>query len=292
MSLAVPPEAGVQRPSVDLRWIAGIAQRRWRLIVAIPVVALIATYGVLAMVPSLYKSTVEVLLFDPHTQLDLDSAVQKRVSPFDVDNTAMNTEIQVIKSKAVELRVAKELDLGDDPEFQRHSRVSVWLNRLWLSGLSRFGGSSQSAADPDKAGAERVDEAAEALRRQIEVERVQLSYVLKIGVISQDPVKAQRLATTVANEYLGIEREARQQALQSAATWLKSRLGELQSRLLEAGESIEKLKAKGGLSDGDVSEQRLSDLNSQLIAVRAEIAEKRARLDQVRRLSAGGGEEI
>jgi polysaccharide biosynthesis transport protein len=285
MNLVMPPEEGVQRPLIDLRSIGGMAQRRWKLIVATPVLALIGAYGVLSMVPSLYKSTVEVLLFDPQIQPDLDNGGQKRVSPFDVDNTAINTEIQVIKSKAVELRVAKELDLGDDPEFQPYSRLSRWLKWLGLSGLI-------SAGDPSQFGsAELVDGAAEALRRQIEVERVGFSYVLAIGATSQDPVKAQRLATTVANEYVAIEREARQDALQSAATWLRSRLDDLQSRVSEAETSIEKLRAKGGSSDtgaiGNFSEQ---DLNSQLTLARAEVAEKRARLEQVRRLSEGTGE--
>jgi polysaccharide biosynthesis transport protein len=287
MSLVVPPEEGAQRPSIDLRWIAGIARRRWKLIVAIPAVALIATYAVLTLVPSVYKSTVEVILVDPQIQADVDDAVQKRASPF--DSAVMATDILVIKSKAVALRVAKELDLGDDPEFQPHSRVSAWLERLGLSGLSRFGEPSQSAADPGKASAERTDAAAEALRSRIDAERVQFSYVFTIGATSQNPATAQHLATTVAKEYVAFEQEARQDALQSAATWLRSRLDDLQSRVLEAEASIEKLKAQGGLGDTG-AEQRISDLDSQLVLVRTEVAEKRARLDQVRRLSQGGGE--
>jgi succinoglycan biosynthesis transport protein ExoP len=94
----------------------------------------------------------------------------------------------------------------------------------------------------------------------------------------------------VANEYVAVERDARQDALQSAATWLRSRLDDVQSRFSETEASIEKLKGKEGLGDTRAGEPGVSDLNNQLTLVRAEVAEKRARLDQVRRLSQGGGE--
>ena len=49
--------------------------RHWKLIVAIPLFASTATYGALKIVPSSYKSTVEILIFDPQRQID--AAVQK-----------------------------------------------------------------------------------------------------------------------------------------------------------------------------------------------------------------------
>src|SRR5260370_3138927 len=44
--------------------------RHWKLIVAISLFASTATYGALKIVPSSYKSTVEILLFDPQRQID------------------------------------------------------------------------------------------------------------------------------------------------------------------------------------------------------------------------------
>ena len=70
--------------------------------------------------PSRYKSTVEILVYDPQQQID--ATVQKPISPF-VDalgNDAINTEINILKSKSVALRVASELGLDTDPEFQSH----------------------------------------------------------------------------------------------------------------------------------------------------------------------------
>ena len=278
-----------QVPQLNLLSVFLAVLRRWKLIIAILLLALLATYGLLRVVPSLYQSTVEILIFDPQRQMD--DAVQKRVSPFIdiVDNVAMTTEIEVIKSKSVALRVATELGLDKDPEFQPRSRLSVLTERLGLPHLHWFDEAPQSAGDPDKMSAQRMDWAAEALGQKLKVERVGLTYILSISVASQDPVKAQRLAATIADDYLASQREARQDALQRVATWLKGRVDDLQSRVLETEASIEKLKAESGLTDTTVSDQQIAQLNTQLMAVRGEVADKQAQLEQTRRLTESNG---
>ena len=116
---------GEQAPSIDLFAILAAALRRWKLIITIALVALIATYGVLRFVPSRYRSTVEILVYDPQQQIN--AAVQKPISPFvdAVGNDAMNTEIKILRSKSVALRVASELGLDKDPEFQPGNLIFV-----------------------------------------------------------------------------------------------------------------------------------------------------------------------
>ena len=110
---------GAQAPSTDLVAILRGVLRRWKLVAAITLSVSIATYGVVKLiVPSRYKSTVEILVYDPQQQID--ATVQKPISPF-VDalgNDAITTEINILKSKSVALRVASELGLDTDPEFQ------------------------------------------------------------------------------------------------------------------------------------------------------------------------------
>ncbi len=288
---------------MDLRSILAAVLRRRKLVTTIPLLALILTYGVMKIVPSLYKSTTEILIFDPQRQID--EAVQKRISPFvdAVDAVAMNTEIGVIQSKSLALRVAKELSLDKDEELQSQSSVSLWMDRLGLSGalqtlVERIGLSppSWSESSPHPAGVAdelRLERTAEVLRRNLQVERVLFSYILAITVTSQDPVKAQRLAATFADDYLAAQREARQDALQRVASWLKGRVDVLQSRVLETEASIEKLKADSGLTDAGANngtDQQIADLNTQLNLARSEVTEKRVRLEQARRLIENNGE--
>ena len=112
------------------------------------------------------------------------------------------------------------------------------------------------------------------------------SDIIFVSTTSRDPIKAQRLASTIANDYLASQREARQEALDHVATWLKGRVDNLQSRVLETEASIEKLKVESGIRDAANSikskSSRFADLNTQLMTAREEVNDKRARLEQAR----------
>src|SRR3984893_697543 len=279
---------GAPTPSIDLFAILAAVLRRWKLITAITLCTLITTYGVLKLVPSLYKSTVEILVFDPQRQID--AAVQKPLSPFvdAVGYDAMSTEINVIKSKSVALRVARELGLDSDPDFQPHNRLAELAEWLGFPGLGRVDNNSaqsQSIGGTEEEKAERLDQAADALRGRLQVWPE--SYVIFVSTTSENPIKAQRLASTIAADYLASQREARQEALERVVTWLKGRVDDLQSRVLETESSIEKLKAEIGIRDtgsNNVSERQIGELSTQLMTARAEVEEKHARLEQARRV--------
>src|ERR1700743_2920809 len=72
--------AGAQPPSIDFLAIILGVLRRWKLIAAVTLVTLVATYGALKVIPSRYKSSVEILVYDP--QQEINTAVQKPISPF------------------------------------------------------------------------------------------------------------------------------------------------------------------------------------------------------------------
>ncbi|MBV8506160.1 MAG: polysaccharide biosynthesis tyrosine autokinase [Alphaproteobacteria bacterium] len=283
---------GAPPPSIDLFAILAAVLRRWKLIAAITLSASVATYGVVKLLPSTYKSTVEILVYDPQRQID--AAVQKPISPFVdvVGYDAMSTEINIIKSKSVALRVAKELGLDRDPEFQPQSRLAELAERLGFPGLNQADkNSAQTIGVTEDENAERLDQAADALLGKLQVWPE--SYIIFVSTTSQNPITAQRLASTIANDYLASQREARQEALKRVATWLKGRVDDLQSRVLETESSIEKLKAESGIRDtgvNDVSEQQIGELNTQLMTARAEVDEKRAGLEQARRVIDANGD--
>jgi len=300
-----------QAPSIDFFAILAAVLRRWKLVTAITLSVLIATYGVLKLVPVVYKSTVEILVYDPQRQID--ATVQKPISLFvdAVGNDAMNTEINVLKSKSVALRVVRELGLDTDPEFQFHDlRIGDLVDRLRIADLAKrlgiadlgerlgFPGlgqvsdnSAETTGDTEER-AEKLDGAADALLKRLDI--WQESYIIFVSTTSRDPIKAQRLASTIANDYLAIQREARQESLEHVATWLKGRVDDLQSHVLETESSIEKLKVESGIRDDteldNVREQQIGGLNTQLMSAREEVNDKRARLEQARHaIESNGG---
>jgi polysaccharide biosynthesis transport protein len=189
------------------------------------------------------------------------------------------------------LRVVKELKLDQDPEFQPQSRWSWIAQRLGLARRGRPG--ADGAGDADEGVSGRLDRAADVLLARLEVETVPISYILSITVTSQDPVKAQRIARTLANDYLASQREAREEAVQRVANWLKGRVDDLQSRVLQTEAAIERLKSEHGIEDTaslNLSDQQIIGLNAQLVTVRAEVATKKAQLDEARHIIEVGGD--
>ena len=308
---------GPQAPSTDVFAILRGVLRRWKLVTAITLCTMIATYGVVKLVvPKRYKSTVEILVFDPQQQID--ATVQKPISPFvdAVGNDAINTEINILRSKAVALRVATELGLDTDPDFQppkfrighlaQHlGSVAQWLGlpdlaeRLGIPALAerlgvpalaewlRFANwgqgddDSPKTADAKEEKAEKLDRAADDLIKRLDI--WQDSYIIFVSATSEDPVKAQRLASSIAKDYLASQREARQEALEHVAVWLKGRIDNLKSRISETEASMEEWTAKSGIHDTEsdkVREQQIRDLNTQLMTAREEVSDKSAHLDQ------------
>jgi capsular exopolysaccharide synthesis family protein len=320
---AVPIEytedvGGAQVPSIDLLAILRAVLRRWKLVAAITLSVSIATYGVVKLiVPSRYKSTVEILVYDPQQQID--TAVQKPISPF-VDALgyeAINTEINILKSKSVALRVANELGLDTDPEFQspgfrighlakrlgivakrlgipdlaERFGIADLAERLGLAGLGRADDNSEQTISATEEKAAKLDRAADDLIKRLDI--YQDSYIIFVSATAREPIMAQRLASTIANDYLASQREARQEALDHVAAWLKGRIDNLRSRVLETEASIEKLKVESGVPDSEfdkVKEQQMRDLNTQLMTARAEVNTKSAHLQQARHLIDANGD--
>jgi polysaccharide biosynthesis transport protein len=300
---------GAQASSIDLFAILRAVLRRWKFVAAITLSVLIVTYGVVKLVvPSQYKSTVEILVFDPQQQID--STIQKPISPFVdyLNNDAISTEINILKSKSVALRVAGELGLDTDPEFQSHDLqighlakqvgiiakelgIAGLAERLGLASLARAYYRSEQTVSATEAKTEKLDRAAEELIKRLDIS--QDSYVISVSAMARDPIKAQRLASTIANDYLASQLEVRQDALDHVAAWLKGHIDNLQSRVLETEASIEKLKAESGIRDSEsdkVKEEQIRSLNAQLMAAREEVSDKRARFEQARHVIDSNGD--
>ena len=223
-----------QGPPLNIGALVGAALRRWKLIGSVWVAVLALAYAGLKLIPSQYVSTVEILVYDPAQQLD--SQVQKPVSPFidNLGNDAMDTEISVITSQSITLRVVKQLGLDHDADFQRPDNPVAALI-AWL-GLDRQPITPQEL---------RV-ETAEALGDRLHVTAD--NYVIRIEAAAQTPVLAQKIAQAVAADYLDSEQQARQDALERVQRWLGARLDEIEQQSDKTGAAIAKLKSNNQLN--------------------------------------------
>jgi succinoglycan biosynthesis transport protein ExoP len=162
-----------------------------------------------------------------------------------------------------------------------------------VPGVEEKGEPTKSAAD-DADASDRVGASVAALARAVTAKRVGEADVISVSVTSADPVRAARLANAVAEAYLVDPLYARLDAGLRESAWLNQRLPELRDRLRESEEAVVAFRAEHNLVDGGqnvtLNQDQMAQLNARLVAARADVAEKKAKVDLLERLEARGGD--
>ena len=113
---------------------------------------------------------------------------------------------------------------------------------------------------------------------------VDKSRVIVIEFQSRDPELAARVANSIAEGYLVLQQNARQEQAKSASLWLSGEIDNLRKKVAEAESRVEDFRSKSSLFVGTnnttLSNQQMGELNTQLNNARAlkSDAESKARL--------------
>ena len=131
------------------------------------------------------------------------------------------------------------------------------------------------------------------LQSALDAERVGRSFVIDVSLSANDPELAGAITRAYADAYLSDHLNANFDATQRATVWLQGRLGELRDSSQAAALEVEKFRAENGLTAARgelMSDQQLSDLNSQLIVAQADTANALARYTQYKSIIDSGPE--
>jgi len=257
--------------------VADVLRRQWPIIAACTgaSLALVVVYLVLAQ--PMYTANARIMMDTRQTQvLDKDSNANSAL----IDTGYVDSQVEVINSDDLILSVVRRLKLTEDPEFNGSNPglLSIVLGKV----MSLFG-----SGEP--ASQERLEHAVvEAVQKSLRTERVLTTYVLSLNYRSRSPEKAAKIVNAIANAYLVGALEAKYQSTKRATEWLQQRSIELSEQATASDRAVQTFKAEHnivGTSRGLMSEQQLSDLNTQLVQARASTAEAKARLDRITAIS-------
>ncbi|WP_137389847.1 GumC family protein [Rhodoligotrophos defluvii] len=276
----------VEDTEIDLREIGRALLRRWRLIVGTVAVgfALVTLY--LLVATPLYTATASILI-DTRSKNIVDA--EAVLAGLSADTSAIDSQVELIKSPTAALRVADKLRLDRDPDFAPGEGSSFWSSITGLFAAEEAEPSPSQTTSSDGLSTERAALASTVLAG-LDVQRQGRTYVLTISYTAKSPEKAARIANAFASEYLVDQLEARFQATKLATDWLNDRLAALRTTVQASENAVELYKQQNNLvSTGgqDLYEQQLGQLNEQLVLARADVAEKKARLDSVEQLLQG-----
>jgi exopolysaccharide transport family protein len=287
LSVAEPDEVEIDIGEI----FQALRRRRWALggcVLLITSVVLLVTF----QLTPLYTATAEVLIdLRDHNVVDLDSVL----SGLSSDASTIESQIQVIRSHSLAIRVIETLHLDRDPEFNQALREPGMgaVLQAWLRGLAP--GEAEETSEEERLALEQT-RLIEALSEARSVSRVgRSSYVISIAFTSERAAKASQMANTLAEFYLVEQLEAKFDATERATDWLKERLGALAAELEKSERLVEAYRSEHGLVNSrgtTVDEQQLVEINTQVILARADLAEKRARFRHVTELlDSGSGVE-
>jgi uncharacterized protein involved in exopolysaccharide biosynthesis len=263
--------------TVELSELRDILVHRRLLIVGTAAVLTLVALVYCLFAQSLYSSTSQIII-DPRDRQVVSNDVNPSSLAPDGGITQVESQVSVAESTGVLMRAIQATDLTRDPEF--NSRGTIGRLIRYLEGLP------ETPAPEDQA-AQTID----ALRRATVVKRADKVLVLDVTVTARSADKAALLANAIATAYLEDQSEARSQAARQASGGLTARLAEQRQQVQDAENAIERYKSENNMvmtAGTLVSDQVLTDLNSQLANARNATSALKARVDQFGQRANGG----
>ncbi|AWN54349.1 exopolysaccharide transport family protein [Methylobacterium sp. 17Sr1-1] len=275
-------EEGREPWFLDPREILRTVRLRW-LTVLLPVALCLALAAAWTHLnPPQYAASTQILI-DPRGLQVVKDGLTPPDQASDASLLLVDSQLRVLTSDDVLGRAVDRFDLVRDPEFQGRETLLGAIKGL----IARFTGRTEPPAEPRLT-------ALRILRDRVGARRLERSFVLELGVTSEDREKAARLARGIAETYLARDAATRSDTTRRAGEAIEGRLAELREALRQAEDKAQGFRTKRGLVGTRtqlVSEQQLTQLSEQLGAARARALEAGARLRQVEAVLAGGRSE-
>jgi succinoglycan biosynthesis transport protein ExoP len=251
-------------------------------ILAVTLVAAVGSFLAVNMITPRYKSEARVLIENRETaysQPQNDRAPDRDRTL--VDAEAVQSQVQLALSRDLARKIVNELKFVERPEFNPASSGSIFGTILSLTGLSRP--ASQRSLE------ERI---LDRYFERLTVYQVDRSRVIAIEFQSQDPEFAARVANAVAQGYVLLQQQAKQEAIRQANQWLSVEIDRLRTRVAEAESRVEEFRAKSNLylgpNNNPLSAQQLGELNTQLSAARTRKADAETKARIIREILRSG----
>jgi polysaccharide biosynthesis transport protein len=258
---------------LDLRVLGQALMRRRNWIIVPTVLALVASLTAVNMVTPRFKSEARILI-DGRENVFLRPSGERNDERSALDPEAVTSQVQLVQSRDLAREIIRKNKLAELPEFDPVLRgFSPIRSLLALVGIGR----DPFSLTPE----ERV---LEAYYERFTAYAVDKSRVIVVDFQSRDPELAARVANSIAEGYLVLQQDARQDQAKAAVQFLSSRLDELRKEVSQAESRVEDFRSKSSLFVGTnnttLSNQQMGELNTALNTARAlkADAETKARL--------------
>lgn len=287
----MPPElswaAERERNVVATVW-AAARRRKWLILTVTLLVFTLGFVALLSLPPS-YRASGTVLLEGPKAAAFPRPGTTPSTPPA---QEMLADELEVLRSQDLLRRVAVNLDLTSDPDYNPLLRPSRLLP-VAKSVTGFLGGWSEGPMHRFLAllGLYREDEdsldaTVRTLANNVGIGPIGRSRAVEITATAREPERAAAIVNGVAQVYLTMRTELRAAELRSIGEWMDSELSALRARTNASARAVAEFRASNGVVSGlsrtdlnaNLVHQEVSEVASQLTALRLRRSELRARL--------------
>ena len=262
---------------IDLGGVSAALGRRKRLILGVMLGATAAAILFVVSVKPRYMAELRVLVENQESYFTSAAPEGARAESVDaLDETAINSQIQILTSRDLARKAVQALHLQGNPEFDPAAGSLSPVKRL----LALFGIARSPADEPigDRLLSNFID--------HLTVMSPSKSRVLQVEFSSHDPDLAARAANMVADLYIEMKSQAKREEAHQAAQSLKPLIASLEDKVSEADARTEVFRAQTGLYEGvgkaTVPTQQLGEIATKLADARAAQSDALAKAQTLR----------
>ncbi|GGE38217.1 hypothetical protein GCM10011360_27520 [Primorskyibacter flagellatus] len=247
--------------------IANLIATIWRgklIVIGVALLALIVGF--------VYAYFIAVPVYTAHATIALESRqeqivdIESVVTGLSSEQSSLNTEVEVLRSRGLIGDLVDDLNLTEDPEFNPALIPPPRFSLSRLVALIRPG-------DGDEPDAEAVrDDVVDNVTEVISASNVRQTFVFRISVVTRDRRKSAQMANRLAELYIDDQVDVKFQRTEKATEWLSDRVSELRIQLEDAETALKSFSTSTDL----ISPEGLFAMNRQI----KELRDRRSGLEE------------
>ncbi|AOE83150.1 GumC family protein [Pseudomonas sp. TCU-HL1] len=272
--------------------------RKWSILTLVAVVTMAAILAVLAITP-IYRAAATLMIEEKTAKV---VSIEQVYGLEGAGSEYLQTQFELLKSRALAERVVRQLNLTTHPEFDPRQQPEPLIDIGGLLAHLDFNkvvpvtlpGDLEDEQDPTEA--QIFDSVTKAFMERISVEPQGKSQLVKVQVDMADARMAALAANALANGFIEGQLEATMEMSMTATNWMNSRLGDLRTKLKEAEDRLQAFREAENLVDVDgvatISAAELNLTGDRMIDARRQRAEAESQYRQVQAMRSGGWERL
>lgn len=238
--------------------------RRKKWIIGTFLVLVLGVAALCWLITPIYRvsSILQITEDNPASNVSVDDKISSAFSGSSSQEKFQQTQYKILESRSLARQVLRSLNMAEHPEFIEISKKYA-----------------------DKSPAEIEEVMIDQFQKKLEIKPVANTYLVEVAFKSTDKELAQKVVEAVANQYIFLSIDRRNDSFKLVRDWLNNQLQQMALKVQEAQKKLYKFGQKANiysLEDKDnVIIQKFVDLNALLTKAQAERLAKEALYKQI-----------